>query len=364
MPAETNNKTPKKESFLSRIVPIPVSEKIFFLQNLGVMVKAGISLSQALKTLALQSHNQRFSRVLTEVQEKVETGQALGEVVSAYPKVFNELFVNMVKAGEVSGRLEESLKELYTQMKKDHALVSKIKSAMTYPVIIIIAMIGIGSLMIVFVIPKITSLFDDINAELPISTKILIALSDFTLNYIVFIGIGLVALVAGFFWAIKQKTGKKIFHSFLLKLPIVSRIIKKINLARFARTLSSLIKTDIPIIQTFQITSRVVGNVFYQEALHTMAERIKKGEAIEESLKAYPKLFPPVVVQMVAVGEQTGSIDTILAELANFYEEEVNQTMSNLPTIIEPILLLILGAAVAGMSVAVIMPMYSLSQQM
>lgn len=152
-------------------------------------------------------------------------------------------------------------------------------------------------------------------------------------------------------------------HKSLLKLPIFGNIIKKINIARFARTLSSLIKTDIPIIQTFEITSKVVGNVIYQEALAASAKKIQEGKAIEEILKDYPKLFPPVVVQMMSVGEQTGSIDTILEELANFYEDDISQTMTTLPTIIEPILILILGAAVAAVAVAIIMPMYSLTQQ-
>jgi len=350
-------------TYLNNLLPIPIAEKIFFVQHLGVMIKSGISLAQAIKALSVQTRNKRFAKTISEIQKKVEAGQALGDVLSGYPRIFNELFINMIKAGEVSGKLEEALAQLYVQMKKDHDLVSKIKSALTYPVIIIIAMIGIGVFMILLIVPKITTLFDDISAELPLATKMLITLSDFTVAYLPFIGIALIALAVGFFYSIKKEKGKKIFHAFLLKFPIIGGIVRKINLARFARTLSSLIKTDIPIIQTFQITSKVVGNYHYQKAIASTAEKIKKGAGIEEVLKDYPKLFPPVVVQMVSVGEQTGSIDTILEELAIFYEEEVTQTMNNLPSIIEPILILILGAGVAAMAVAIVMPMYSLTEQ-
>jgi type IV pilus assembly protein PilC len=222
-------------------------------------------------------------------------------------------------------------------------------------------MCGIGIFMMIVVVPKITAMFKDFNAELPLPTKLLIKFSDSLVAH------GLLYLVAAVVFAlilaqlIKTVKGKYIFHALLLKLPIFGPIIKKINLARFARTISSLLKTDIMIIKSFQITAQVLGNVHYREALLGMSDKIKKGGAINEVIAVYPKLFPPVVVQMIAVGEETGELDYVLEELAEFYEGEIDQTMNNLPAIIEPILILILGLVVGGMAVAVIMPMYSLT---
>jgi len=240
-------------------------------------------------------------------------------------------------------------------------LVSKVKGALTYPAVILVAMSGIGIFMMIFVIPKITVMFKEFNAELPLATKLVILLSDGLVEHGLLFLIGLVVFILLIVKLIKTKKGKYIFHGLLLKLPIFSPIIKKINLARFARTISSLLKTDIMIIKSFQITANVLGNVYYRDALNEMSNKIKKGGTINEVINNYPKLFPPIVTQMIAVGEETGELDYILEELAEFYEGEVDQTMNNLPAIIEPVLLLILGVVVGGMAVAVIMPMYSLT---
>ena len=184
MEAKENKKKNIDISFITNLFPIPLKEKIFFVQNIGVMVRSGISLSEALKTLSKQTKNQRFSQVISEVQQKIEAGQSFGDALFGYPKIFNNLFINIIKAGEVSGKLEEALKDLHTQMKKDHDLISKVKSALTYPAVIIVAMLGIGSLMMIFVIPKLTALFKDMDAELPLATRVLITLSDLTISYL------------------------------------------------------------------------------------------------------------------------------------------------------------------------------------
>ena len=204
-------------------------------------------------------------------------------------------------------------------------------------------------------------MFKDLNAELPFATKMLIKLSESLVAHGALYLIGAVVLILIIVQAAKTKKGKYFFHGLLLKLPIFSTIIKKINLARFARTISSLLKTDIMIIKSLQITANVLGNVYYRDALNEMSVKIKKGGTINEVIANYEKLFPPIVTQMIAVGEETGELDFILEELAEFYEGEVDQTMNNLPSIIEPVLILVLGSAVGGMAVAIIMPMYSLS---
>lgn len=348
-------------NFLEKFSRIPVSEKLFFVQHLGIMLKAGISLSTALKTLSKQTSNKKFSGIIGDICKNVEKGVSFTESLKPHEKIFGQLFVSMVESGEISGKLEEVLKRLYIQFKKSHELVSKVRGALTYPIVILVAMSGIGIFMMLAVIPKITGMFKDFNAELPMATKLLIKFSDsLVANGPLYLAslIVLVLLLAQF---VKTKQGTYIFHGLLLKLPVFAPIIKKINLARFSRTISSLLKTDIMLVKSFQITANVLGNVYYKDALNEMSNKVKKGGAIHEIIANYEKLFPPVVAQMIAVGEETGELDFILEELAEFYEGEIDQTMNNLPSIIEPILILVLGLVVGGMAVAVIMPMYTLT---
>lgn len=351
----------KIDSFLLKLSKVPLKERLFFVQNLGVMLKAGISLSMAIKTLSKQTQNKYFKKILLDIGTKVEKGNSFAESLMPYKKIFGELFINMIEAGELSGKLEDVLTNLFLQMKKEHALYSKIKGALTYPVVILFAMFGIGTFMFVFIVPKITGIFDEMGAELPLPTKILIGISDALVNNGILSGIIFIIVVVSFLKIIKTKKGKYAFHSFLLKAPVISPIIKKINIAKFSRNISSLLKSDIMIIKTFQITANVMANLHYRKALIDMSQQIKKGGKLSEVIENYPKIFGPVVSQMVAVGEETGELDTILEELAEFYEGEVDQIMESLPTIIEPLLILIMGVGVGAIAVAIIMPMYSLT---
>lgn len=341
---------------------INLTQKIFLVQQLSVMIKAGISLAVGLKTLAQQTKSKSFSKILTDLQQKVEKGNLLSKGLKEYQKLFGELFISMIEAGEASGRLEDVLKQLFVQMKKDHEIVAKVRGAMIYPSIVVTMMLIIGTLMMLYVIPTITGVFTELNVELPLATRILIALSGFFVKYGLYLLIGIVVGVIGLNRIIATPKGKRIFHKILLRTPIMGRIIKKINIARFCRSMSSLLKTDIPIIRSFEITSRILGNRIYREALLDAKEKVKKGITIQESLQPYTELFPPVVLQMISVGEETGALDDILKDSAEFYEDDVSRTMENLPSIIEPVLMVILGIGVGGMAVAVIMPIYSLSQ--
>jgi type IV pilus assembly protein PilC len=340
---------------------VPLKEKLFFVQHLGIMLKAGISLSIALKTLAEQTKNKYFAKVLNEVAAKVEKGSSFGDALNNYRKIFGELFISMIEAGEISGKLEKVLSQLFIQMKKEHALIYKVKGALTYPAVIVLAMFGIGTFMIIVVIPKITDMFAELNTELPLPTKILIGVSSAIVNHGIITGVGFAIFIIIFIQILKTKKGKYFFQLIILKMPIISPIVKKINLARFARNISSLLQTDIMIVKTFQITANVLGNLHYRKALMDMSQKIKKGGKISETIKEYPSLFTPVVAQMVTIGEDTGELDNILVELAEFYEDEVDQIMENLPSIIEPLLILFLGLGVGGVAVAIIMPMYSIT---
>lgn len=354
----------KINNFLLRFSRVPLREKLFFVQYLGVMLKAGISLSKCLKTLAAQTPNKRFAGIINDVSNNVEKGKSFTESLNNHKKVFGELFVNMIEAGELSGNLENVLGQLYIQIKKQNELISKVKSALTYPVVIIFAMGGIGIFMMVMVVPKLVNMLESFNAELPIATKILIAVSDFIVENMIISLVALIVFILMLIQILRTYKGKYYFQAIMLKVPIFSGIIKKINLARFCRTISSLLKSDIMIIKTFQITANVLGNLHYREAVNEMSEKLGKGSQINEIVSAYPKLFTPIINQIILVGEETGELDSILAELADFYENEVDKIMDSLPSIIEPLLILVLGCGVGAMAVAIIMPMYSLTSSM
>ncbi len=350
-------------AWFQRFQHVSLTERTIFTQNLFIMIKSGIPLSQALGTLAQQTRNKRFYSMLMAMKERIEKGETFSKVLASYPKLFSEIYVSMVAAGEASGKFETILSYLAIQLKKERTIKGKIRSAMFYPILVIVAMIGMGIAMMIFVIPKLSDIYKESNATLPLPTTILIGLSDFVVHHGIIVGIAAVALVILFARLVKTKRGRRILHAVYLRTPILTTIIKKINLARFSRTLHSLLQTDIPIVQSFQIIERTLGNVYYQEAMAEAAQALGKGVTVVQALRKKPRLFPPMVTQMISVGEESGTLDELSNEIANFYEEDVDVTMTNFSSIIEPVLLLILGVAVAGMAVAIMLPMYSLTEQ-
>ncbi len=345
---------------------IPFVQKIFFIEHLYTMVHAGLSLVESLDMLAKELESKKLRKVVGEIKADIEKGQPLSSALAKHPDAFPSIYTKMVEAGEIAGKLEESLSQIITQMKKTHELTSSIRGAMIYPAVIVVAMGGIGVMMVTVVLPKLMTLFEEFNAELPLPTIILIKITDFmsdplSLALLVACIIGLISL---FIFSIRHfPRFKRIMHTIYLHLPIAGKIIKKINLARFSLTLSSLLKSTIPIIDAVDITAETCANMLYREALHSAAQKIKSGTPLSEILSADFKLFPPMVTEMVMVGERAGEVANLLDELANFYSSEVDKTMKNFTTIIEPVIILLLGLAVAGIAVAVIMPMYSLTQQ-
>ncbi len=359
MPSDFGKKIQK---FFSLLSTIPSSEKVFFAENFRVMVKAGLSVSEAMETLALQTKSKKFALILSEIKEGLEEGNSLADMLAKHPKVFPEYFVKMIRVGEVSGTLEKNLEELSNQMKKEHDLSSKVRGAMIYPMVIVVATAGIGIMMFVYVIPSVLSVFDELKIQLPLATRILIAFSKFINTRGILLLAIVAAVITGTIFLGRTVRGKKFFHFLLLHAWILGPIAKKVNLARFSRTVSSLLKTDIPVIESFKIASTVLGNVYYKNACLDASEKLGKGININEVLKQYPSLFPPLVTQMVSVGEKSGTLDELLAELALFYEEEVSDITKNLSSIIEPILIVFLGGVVGLIAFAVISPIYSLSE--
>ncbi|MFA5854078.1 MAG: type II secretion system F family protein [Patescibacteria group bacterium] len=352
------------EGLRRRFLRVKLPQKIFFTENLRVMIKAGLSLTEALHTLALQTEDKGFRFVITELNSDVEQGKSLSQALGRFTNVFEPIFINMIAAGEISGTLEKTLEQLTMQMRKDYELVSKVKSAMTYPIVVLSATMLIGLGMMIFVVPQILSIFNEMgDVELPLPTRMLIAATDILKNDWPFLIIGAIALASAFSWAVKRPLGKRIWHRILLGMPIIGPIIQKINLARFTRTLSALLRTDIPIVQGLTITSDIVRNVYYRDACLAMAEAVKKGETISHVLELSPKLFPPLVIQMTAVGERAGTVDQMLEEIAEFFEKQVDGIMGSLSSIIEPVLIIFLGGAVGGIALAIITPIYALTSQ-
>jgi type IV pilus assembly protein PilC len=343
---------------------VPFVQKILFVHNLSIMVKAGLSIVDGLRILSEQVENKKLQSVLKEIKLQVEKGRQLSEVLADFPKVFPPIYVSMIAAGEAAGKMEGALVQVSNQMKKSHELASRIRGALIYPIVVLTAMGGIGIGMVVFVLPKILGMFQDFHAELPLATRMLIAIVNTTQSYGLIMLIVTVGLVSLAIWLNKKPPVKHFMHTTYLRLPVFGKVIKKINISSFTLTLSSLLQSAIPIIEAIRITSSVVSNVRYRDDLLAVADSLKKGEPLSECLNRYPERFPPMVTQMIMVGEQAGEVEGMLKELAEYYSNEVDETMRNFSTIIEPMLILILGVGVAGIAIAVIMPIYSLTTSM
>ncbi|MDD5590187.1 MAG: type II secretion system F family protein [Candidatus Portnoybacteria bacterium] len=338
---------------------VPLVEKMLFARHLAVMVKAGFSLNKALQVLVMQTKNRHFQKIISSLEQDVRRGTSFGDALAKFPEVFSDLFINMVRVGETAGNLEENLKLLAVQMQKDHDLRSKIKSAMMYPAVIFVAMLGIGISMMIFVVPKLVSVFEELKVDLPPTTRLIIALSQFLTNYWF---VAIFILLVLFFLAriaLRSKRGKEIFDRAILSSPIFGNISKKINSARMARTLSSLIESGVPIIRALEISSGTLSNNLFRSSLLAASYEVQKGKPLSEILASSKSLYPPLVTQMIQVGEETGTLAEITGRLAEFYEEEVTNITKSLSTIIEPILMVIIGAAVGLFAISMIQPMYS-----
>lgn len=351
---------PKFEILIPFIDSVPEHQKIIFAKNLGSMINAGLPLAKGLEILEKQIANKRFKEVIVSLQSDIRKGKPLSEAASAYPNVFPKLFIAMVKAGEESGKLSESLKIIGEQMEGSYKLKEKIKGAMVYPGVIISIMIIIGVLMLVYVVPGITATFKDLNVQLPLLTRILINTSDFLKNNILICLIGVVLLIAAFYLFAKSKTGNRFLDFTYLKLPVIGDLIRETNSARITRTIASLLSSGVPYAEAISITRDVIQNGYFKDVLTTAIAKVEKGETISSVFLANTKLSPIFVGEMMVVGEETGRLPDMLMEVALFYEEAVDQKTKNMATIIEPVLMVIIGLAVGFFALAMIKPIYSL----
>jgi type IV pilus assembly protein PilC len=339
---------------------ISLTEKLMFTRNLQVMISAGLPLPKAIHTLASQSKNKKFKDALLKIEEEITKGKSFSDSLKAYPDIFSELFQSMIKVGEETGGLDNVLKILSRQIEREHDLKSKITSALMYPAVILFTMIGIGILMLIMVVPKLAQTFKELQIELPITTKIVVGLGTFLAdNWLLFI-IAVIVAVFLFGLIIRTKRGKKTVDYIVLRIPVISQLVKKTNSAYTIRTLSSLIASGVPILKSLDITAGTLGNVYYRTAILEAAEKVKKGEKLSIALAPYTTIYPSLVLQMLDVGEETGETSGILAKLADFFEEDISNETKNLASIIEPILMLVIGVVIGFFAISMVQPMYSM----
>ena len=335
-------------------------ELVMVTRNLGAMLVAGLPLSRALQVLQRQTKNPRLKGVTTDIIERLNRGSQLYEALAEHPKVFDDLYIAMIQAGEESGSLAESLDTLSVQMERTSSLKKKIKGAMIYPTIIIIILVLIGILMMVYVMPSITDTFKSLDVDLPVATQVLMNISDFMNNNLILTIGGLISFVVAVIAALRTMPGRW-FSSWLIPhLPIIGTMAKETNAARTARTLSSLLSSGVDVIRSLEITGRVVQNLYYREIILEASKRVENGSPLSEVFVEREDLYPILVGEMILVGEETGKISQMMKDLAIFYENEVEQKTKDLSTIIEPILMVVIGGVVGFFALAMIAPIYSI----
>lgn len=342
---------------------VGAKDRIVFLKNLGAMIDAGLSLSKALNVMARQSANARMKKVVESLNADITKGQSLADAMKARPEAFPGLVVSMVKAGEESGKLSEALRTAGNQLENSHNLEKKIRGAMTYPAIVLSVMVIVGILMMTFVVPRLTATFKDMGVDLPWSTRLIIALGDFAANrFLLMIG-SIAALIIALVLFLRTPAGKRYFDWTLLRLPVISNLVKETNSARTARTMSSLLSGGVEFVSAINIASEVVQNSYYKSVLAEAASAVQKGQTISAVFSSHSDLYPPFVSDMTATGEETGELSKMFGNIAEYYEAEVEQKTKNLSTLVEPILMVVIGAAVAFFAFSVITPMYSMVNQ-
>lgn len=337
-------------------------DKVLLARHLAIMMKAGVNLAEALDVITEQASHPKLRKVLKSVTAKVLSGNTLSQSLAEYPKIFSDLFINMVRIGETSGTLADNLEYLATEMEKSFELKKKIKGAAIYPIIILLMTFGLGFVLVYFILPKMMKLFESLTMDLPITTKMMIAIAHLMEKNGTMVLAVLVALIFLFIFLMKQKFFRHWMHHLVLYIPIVNKIVIQFNLANLYRTLGILFKSGVPVLEGLKITSGVLGNYVYNKELSKLAIEVEKGMSLSESfLNRNPKLFPKIATRLIGVGEKTGELDNSLNYLGEFYGREVDNITKNMATIIEPMLLVGIGLIVGFVAVSIIQPIYQIS---
>jgi len=355
---------PKSRVGLSISLPflggVSLTEKMMFARNLQVMIAAGLPLSKCLSILSDQTKNLKLKAAVVDIQDKVNKGYAFSAAMESHSDIFSDLFYNMVKVGEESGTMENVLKTVSLQFEREHELRAKIQNALAYPVIVVLAMVGIGILMLVTVVPQISATFEDLGMELPLTTKFIIGIGMFLAKNWYLLPVVPIFLVVAMANISKIPKWKIFFDNIVLKIPIVSPIIKQTNAATTTRTLSSLIDAGVPIAKSLEIVADTLSNYQFKQVMIEASESVRRGENLSVVLEKYQNLYPSTVSQMAKVGEETGETSKIFSKLADYFEEEVGTATQNLASVVEPLLMLVVGATIGFFAISMIQPMYSM----
>lgn len=347
-------------TFLQRV---KVEDIVIFSRQLSVMVGASISIVRSLRTAARQTASKKLQGIVLDIAAEVEGGVRLSDAFAKYPHVFGTFYVNMLRSGETSGKLDEVLHYLADQQEKDLDLRRRVKGAMTYPIFVLIMLFIVGTVMMVFVVPKLTAVLRESGADLPVTTKTLIVVSDFFVKYWYVILAAVFAAVFGGRAFYRTPGGKRVIDKALLYVPVFGPLFRKIYITRVTHSLSTLVEGGVDMVTSLKVVAGVVGNETYREALVDTVKQVSSGNTMAASLKGRRE-FPDMVTQMIAIGEETGKLQQVLSRLTDFYTREVNASVATLSTAIEPIIMLVMGVAVGGLVSAIILPMYNLAQQM
>ena len=335
-------------------------ERMMFVKNLSTMIEVGITISESLMILKEQTKKASLKRMYDDILEMVNSGQSLAGSLRKYDNNFSELFINMIETGEASGNLGDVLKYLDLQLEKDYELRKKVVSALVYPCIIILITVLMAIGIVVFIMPKITKIFKQFEAKLPLPTQFLIDFSDF-LTQKPFIALLIFSVSIGFtVFILKLKALKPFWTKVLIHMPLFGNIVISANVARFTRTINSLIKSSLPITEAMTITRNMLDNILYKDALKEVGDKIEQGGKVGDSLEKFEKLFPPMCTKMISLGERTGTLETTTGKVADLYEKDVDTKTRNLSTAMEPMLLVLMAALVGGIAISIILPIYQL----
>lgn len=340
---------------------VSAKEVVIFSRQLAIMFKAKVPLVEALDVLAMQIKNRNLKEKVIKISEEVEAGTSFSQALAGFPNVFSPFYVSMVRSGEASGTLSESLSYLADHLEREYHLMSRLKGALIYPAIIVLMMIVIFLLITVFVVPQLTAVLEESGQELPFITKIVISLSKIIRTFGLGIFLGLLGIIAGLIYYLRGVEGKKFRDRALLRLPVMGNFLKIVYVSRFAENLGTLISGGIPISKSLEITAEIVGNSVYKTVIIETVDKVRKGESINSILSKYPDVFPPVFTQMVMVGEKTGALDITLLNVVEFYKKEVDREIENVFSLLEPVLIIFLGVVVGGLIGAVLLPLYQMT---
>ncbi|HTM68009.1 MAG TPA: type II secretion system F family protein, partial [Candidatus Binatia bacterium] len=335
-------------------------DKVLFTKHLSVMLRAGLTLLESLQILIEQTQSWRFRMVLKAIYRRVERGEKFSDALGTFPQVFSAFYVNIVRSGELSGTMEENLEHLAVQFTKEHELRQKVRTALTYPTIVLVAAAGIGFFFATYVLPQVANLFSGLQGiKLPWVTVVLLKVSAFARKYTFLSFVGLFGGIYFIFWFLKRKFIAPFTHLFVLKMPVIRKIVMDVNLSRFSLVFGTLMRSGIDITKSLEVTSTVLGNMYYRRALGRILVEVQRGQPLSEAMGRYPELFPRITSRMIGVGERAGKLEEVLGYLSEFYELEVETTMKNLQTVLEPVLLMFIGLVALGMAFAILIPIYN-----